>query len=238
MLLAKSPKETDRYSGNDNLEIMVDAKNYNQFLTSSIIREIVYPKVIVDFGAGIGTFADELIKKGFHVHGIEPDPFQLKALEQKGIPASASLKEFGNNSIDLIYSLNVLEHIEDDVSVLEDWHGKLKTGGKALIYVPAFKVLYSSMDEKVGHLRRYTIGELSEKVVKAGFSIEKCRYVDSIGFFAALFFKFFGNKGGDINREALIFYDRFLFPVSLMIDIVLNKIFGKNIMLVASKTGD
>lgn len=226
----------NRYSGGDNLEIMADAVKYNNFLTSRIIDEIRDRKIVVDFGAGIGTFAKDINRQGIPVHCIESDAFQLEMLGENNIPASASMEHFENNSVDLIYSLNVLEHINDDVSQLRQWHGKLKPGGKAFIYVPAFQVLYSSMDEKVGHFRRYTMNQLSQKVIHAGFKLEKKEYVDSIGFLASLVYKLIGSQAGNIDRRTLIFYDRFIFPVSHLCDHLFKRFFGKNLLFVAAKT--
>ena len=72
-------------------------------------------------------------------------------------------------SFNYIYTLNVLEHIEDDAAALRSLHAKLTDGGKLLIYVPAFPVLYTSMDAKVGHVRRYTRDTLMTRVTAAGF---------------------------------------------------------------------
>src|SRR5689334_21663708 len=101
-------------------------------------------------------------------------------------------------------------------------HRKLKKGGRLLVYVPAFQILFSSMDRKVGHVRRYTRQDLAEKVTAAGFRVVDNSYVDSIGFFVTLLYKLIGSDSGDINRKALIIYDRVLFPLSRLLD----RVFG------------
>ena len=55
--------------------------------------------------------------------------------------------------IDSITCFNVLEHIEDDISVLRDMSQQLKTTGKIFLYLPAKMLLWSELDEKVGHGR-------------------------------------------------------------------------------------
>jgi hypothetical protein len=119
--------------------------------------------------------------------------------------------------------------------ILRELHSKLKPGGKLFIYVPAFQLLSSAMDKKVGHCRRYGRAELTDKVNAAGFRIVDSRYADSLGFLASLVYKWQGNDSGDINRGALKVYDRFVFPLSRAIDVFASSFVGKNLTLVAEK---
>jgi SAM-dependent methyltransferase len=223
------------YSGTENLEVMADAINYNDFLVSLIGKEVKPGDLVVDFGAGIGTFSKQVAMAGHAVHCVEPDHRQLDRILALGLPASESIANFENDSVDVLYTLNVLEHIENDVEALEACYQKIKPGGYILIYVPAFNVLYSSMDKSVGHIRRYTRSTLAKKVRLAGFTVVRNEYVDSAGFFASLLFKMFGNDSGTINRAALILYDRYVFPLSRLADFICNKVFGKNVYLIARR---
>lgn len=221
------------YTGTENLEVMAEAVKYNCFLISLIQNEARPGEKIVDFGAGIGTFAKEVSNGGFQVHCIEPDKRQLARVLESGLSASSDLNYIEDGSIDLLYTLNVLEHIEDDIAALQICYKKIKPGGRILIYVPAFQILYSSMDRNVGHFRRYNRAELSKKVRESGFEIIKNEYVDCAGFLASLLFKILGNKSGTINRSALIFYDRYVFPLSRLGDKIFDRVFGKNVFIVA-----
>lgn len=223
------------YTGTDNLEVMADAVNYNNFLSTLVLKHARKNEAIVDFGSGIGTFAREIGRQGFRVHCIEPDAKQAAMIAAAGMPVSTSVDDLPDGSIDYLYTLNVLEHIEDDVAALRALHRKLKPGGKMLIYVPAFQVLFSSMDRKVGHFRRYTKGALTSKLRDTQFKVVSARYVDSIGFFASLYFRFAGNESGTLNHKALVFYDRVVFPVSRFCDILLSPFFGKNVVVFAQK---
>lgn len=91
------------------------------------------------------------------------------------------------------------------------------------------------MDAKVGHVRRYTRDTLLASVRSAGFDIERVEYVDSVGFFAALLFKMTSNKDGNVNRTALKLYDRLVFPISMAVDMIARRWFGKNLLLLARK---
>ena len=223
------------YSGTENLELMVEAVNYNAFLVSLIRNEARAGETVLDFGAGIGTFANALALNGHNVQCIEPDQRQRERILQAGLIAYEDIRNVSDQSVDLLYSLNVLEHIEDDVAALRACYEKMKPGGRVLIYVPAFQVLYSSMDKLVGHCRRYTRGDLGEKMHLAGFEVIKNEYVDSAGFLASLLFKAFGSDSGTINRKALIAYDRYAFPISRLLDRASNRLFGKNVLLLAQR---
>jgi SAM-dependent methyltransferase len=225
------------YSGVDNLEVMSEAENYNRYLLGLVRRHARNDGRVLDFGAGSGQFALPLADLGFDVTALEPDELLRSRLHGR-VAAAADPDELPDRSFQCIYTINVLEHIPDDVAALRRLRTKLTSSGTLLIYVPAFPVLYTSMDAKVGHLRRYTRATLVTAVRAAGFAVESCEYVDSLGFFAALLFKIIDSGAGDINRRALRLYDRAIFPLSRIVDSVTGRWFGKNLLLIAHADGD
>ena len=50
-----------------------------------------------------------------------------------------------------------------------------------MLLVPALKSLYGSLDEHLRHFRRYEKPELLEKLQKAGFAVEDCRFLNRLG---------------------------------------------------------
>jgi SAM-dependent methyltransferase len=167
---------------------------------------------------------------------LEPDPTLSAMLREQGLATATSLEQLENASFDFAYSLNVLEHIDDDVGALRGLHAKLKPGARVLIYVPAFQILYGPMDRKVGHLRRYRRLDLARRMQDAGFTIETCRYADSLGFFAALAFRILkGDSAGDLNPAHIKLYDRVAFPLSRALDVIAWPLFGKNVTVVARR---
>jgi SAM-dependent methyltransferase len=222
------------YTGVDNLEVMEEAENYNRFLLALIARQARGARVL-DFGAGNGTFARPCRARGMDVTALEPDARLQAMLQEAGVPGVRDVADLPDATFDYAYSLNVLEHIADDVGALRDLLVKLKPGGRLLIYVPAFPVLYTSMDRKVGHVRRYTRETLSASVAAAGFRVHDVRYADSLGFVATLIFKGLDNGRGDVNRPLLKLYDRLVFPVSRVVDTLTHRWFGKNLVLIASR---
>ncbi len=221
------------YTGTDNLEVMAEAVNYNRFLIGRIAALAAPGDRILDFGAGIGTFAQALGQAGHRVDCLEPDAAQAARLTALGLVARTALEQIEDGRYDYIYTANVLEHIEDDAGTLATLQRKLRPGGKLLAYVPAFQLLYSSMDRKVGHLRRYRRQPLARLAVAAGFIAVRCRYVDSLGFAASLLFRAIGNDSGNINMTALKLYDRAVFPLSRVLDLLTGHWFGKNVLLTA-----
>lgn len=222
----------NKYTGTDNLEVMSLAENYNSFLERLITQHAKKTDKILDFGAGIGTFAKRLHVNGFDVSCLETDPDQANLITAYGIPTSTAISNIPDNSYDYIYSLNVLEHIEDDHSVMKELSRILKPSGTMLIYLPAMDILFSSMDRKVGHYRRYSRKTLSNLAIKTGLTINKCAYADSLGFLATLIYKLSNNTKGDLNKSSLIFYDRFVFPASRLLDSIFSRMLGKNIYAV------
>jgi hypothetical protein len=107
---------------------------------------------------------------------------------------------------------------------------------KIAIFVPAFESIWTSLDDHVGHLRRYTIASLGEKLVAAGFEVEWMKYCDSLGFVLAYLYKFFGGASGEPSGTSLKMFDRIVFPVSLAVDKATSRLFGKNVLALARRS--
>jgi SAM-dependent methyltransferase len=224
------------YSGTDNLEVMKDAVNYNRYLIDLIRDHAGDAKRVIDFGAGSGTFAAPTAQSGFELTAVELDDVLRAHLARLGLRTAASAAELPSASFDYAYTLNVLEHITEDVAALRALRKALKPGARLLVYVPAFPLLYSSMDAKVGHVRRYKRDTLASTVAAAGFEVEWIEYADSIGFFATLVFRLTDRGSGDINPRMLKLYDRLVFPLSRALDRLTHRWFGKNLVLLARNT--
>jgi len=225
-----------QHSGGENLEVMQDAEKYNHFLRQLIRRFSNNASTALDFGAGIGTFSDSLNIPSQQVHCVEPDSAARVLLANRGFHTHASLSEIDSVSISYAFTLNVLEHIEDDAAVLRDLYRVLEPGGRILIYVPAFPILYTSMDAHVGHYRRYRMAKLVDIVEQAGFEVKYKAYADALGFFATLALRLVDDlEPAPLNPRMVRIYDRYLFPLSKALSIPLAKILGKNVWLVATR---
>lgn len=231
------------FSGLDELlAIDQNLKNYNNYIVGLFVDFLANSPLVVDFGAGIGTLSEI-----FRAHTgrapvcVEIDDEARAHIERAGLETRRSINEAGSE-IDGVFTSNVLEHIQDDEAALRDIYQSLKSGGKVAIYVPAFMRLFSDMDRKVGHYRRYEKKELIEKVRRAGFAIDSVSYVDSIGFIASLLLvlKAALAKSAQpqmpVSARTMKFYDRFIFPASRLLDFIgFRFLFGKNLYLQAVK---
>jgi SAM-dependent methyltransferase len=223
------------YTGCDNLEAMEAAVNYRRYLVGLVSRcaGVVRPGLrMLDFGAGTGTHAMALRDLGYQVVCVEANDRLRGGLRSSGLDAVASFADL-EGRFDLVYTLNVLEHIEDDRGVLRSMADVLVPGGTLVVYVPAFEALFTPMDHKVGHLRRYRRSQLVERVAGAGLQVHSCGYADPLGLFATLAYKMVGSRNGDLNPRAVAAYDRLVFPVSRVLEGLARPWFGKNLALVA-----
>jgi SAM-dependent methyltransferase len=233
--------ENESYSG---ITELADAEqgllNYYSNIVRLIVSNMEENKAqlnnlsILEFGAGTG-FLSELIqeKYGLRVDCLEIDEILIQILRDKGFVTFSDLDSL-NQKYDLVFSSNVLEHIDDDVQVLVDLKRNLKLNGVLVTYVPAFPILFSDLDRAVGHYRRYTRKELKSKLQQAGYQIDKIQYVDSLGFPASLLLRFIGYKSrGNIGGLAsLRIYDNFIFPISRFLDSLGFKyVIGKNLVV-------
>lgn len=223
------------YAGIGVLEVLKEAVNYNRYLADIIKANLNDAAKVVDFGAGAGTFALPLIHSGVDLICVEPDVSLRGGLSASGATVAASLDEIDDESVDLIYTLNVLEHTSDDAATVRLLTAKLKPGGSLLVYVPAFQMLFSSFDTRVGHLRRYDRESLRRLVATAGLQVTRVRYADSLGFFAALLYRWLNRNGGELDVAAVKLYDRFIFPASCCLDKLVSRSLGKNLILTATK---
>ncbi len=222
------------YSGKEELENARYLPNYNRYIASLFSRYITADDHVIDFGAGIGTISTLVNHyKKFDLTCVEIDADQINILESKGFKTISSILNYKGQA-DVVYSSNVLEHIKDDLTVLTEIREKLKIGGHVVFWVPAFEILWTPMDDRVEHYRRYTKKTISLVFTEAGFDVEDVYYQDSIGFFLSLIFKWIGNKDGRVNPIILKFFDTILFPISRFFDIFFKSFFGKNVVIVAT----
>ena len=231
------------YVGKD-LEAMSFAVNYHKWILEEF-RPFLGKK-LVEVGAGTGSFSEMLLnEKPVSLAVVEPSEMftfleqNLAQIETKTrvnyynaifSEAAADLKE----TPDTIIYVNVLEHIEDDAGELQKVYETLETGGRCLIFVPAFMWLYGAFDKKVGHFRRYTKNELEEKAKAAGFKIVKSKYFDFAGIFP-WYLKYKLLKSDSLESGAVTAYDKLIVPITKQFERLLQFPVGKNILTVLEK---
>lgn len=212
--------------------------NYNNDLVEKCVRQVEKPNSCIDFGAGIGTLSEILrIKFDISPICIEIDEENIKYLDDRNMQNFKDIDDV-KGGVDLVFSSNVLEHIKDDVSVLQSIKNKLNSNGYLYLYLPANNLLWSELDVIVGHYRRYSRSEIKRKLRLVGFEIKSVHYSDSIGFFPLLILKLVGYDRDSVimSPASLKLYDRFILPFSKFFDAIgLKLLFGKNIVAIAKK---
>jgi cyclopropane fatty-acyl-phospholipid synthase-like methyltransferase len=149
---------------------------------------------VLDAGSGFGQYSYFLARRFREstVFGVDVKEEQIEDCNRFFGKAGlgdrvrfevADLTVFENPSTyHLILSVDVMEHIENDVQVFRNFHKSLKDGGVLLISTPSDQGGSDVHDEHEEsfideHVRDgYNIDEISEKLSSAGFSRVEARY--------------------------------------------------------------
>jgi len=173
----------------DTLLKMGALRNYNYFIYEKI--KPFLNKRILEIGAGIGNITKYLLhaEKLVVTDIDEANLFYLRnrfgvypnvTILNHNI-VSSDLQILKNYNFDTILCLNVLEHIEDDKKALMDIYSIMKDNTKVIIIVPALSNLKGSLDNSLGHYRRYNRENLVKLLKSVGFSVEKVDYFNILG---------------------------------------------------------
>ena len=145
---------------------------------SRIIKEISPKKnmYILDIGCGDGYFDEQLAKKYPYAHIYAIDIKLDHPRKEKNITYINSYDDIPTIPFDYILLMDILEHIKDDQTFLQDVVKRLSRTGKIIITVPAFMKLYSAHDKEVKHYRRYEHHSLKNVIKASGLKEEKWSY--------------------------------------------------------------
>jgi len=83
--------------------------------------------------------------------------------------------------VDTVLCSNVLEHISDEKTALTNICTVLRKDGRVVFVVPASERLFGSMDEALGHFRRYSISSFTPRLLDVGFVIEVSFTMNKMG---------------------------------------------------------
>jgi hypothetical protein len=131
-------------------------------------------------------------------------------------------------TFDVVVYIDVLEHISDDKEEIIIARELVKSGGYIIVLVPAHQWLYNSFDKTIGHRRRYSEKQL-QAIFPDGMKNKMLKHLDSVGLLASL-----GNtillKKGRPSKSQILFWDRLLVPLSIIVDRFLGFFLGKSIL--------
>ena len=174
---------------------------------------------VLEIGAGIGQISREVLRLPgvSKLSLIEPDPRFAEHLRTLGkgtdVHRGTVVDYPQGDPIDAIYSVNVLEHIEEDLKELRQYRNLLaKSGGHFCAFVPARQELYAPIDERFGHFRRYNKSGLRAKLLDAGFTVTYMRYFNFPGYFL-WWLEFCLIKQPGFHTKKVRVFDRWFFPI-------------------------
>lgn len=162
---------------------------------------------IADFGCGCGLMLEELSRFG-HVVGMD---FSQEALDYCSEIPDVELyqnnlahkrQEF-TDRFDFGVALDVLEHIESDVTALKNMRSYMKEGGYCILTVPANPWMWSKHDENCMHYRRYSRKQFRQVIERAGFKVDFISYYNSFLFFPAAVVRIISNIF-DVDKDSSI----------------------------------
>jgi len=201
---------------------------------------------ILDVGCGTGANLEMLAQFG-SAEGVDVSEEALEFCRKKGLTAQKGLAEalpYPDETFDITTALDVVEHLDDDISGLKEMFRVTKAGGYSLIFVPAFMWLWGVQDDISHHRIRYTRKQIVERLEKAGFSIERATYANFSFFGPVLSGRLFMRTTGikpesenNINISALNGAFGKVFSAERFWLKKRNFPFGVSIVVVARKTG-
>jgi|LGVF01.1.fsa_nt_gb ubiquinone/menaquinone biosynthesis C-methylase UbiE len=168
-----------------------------------IIMRYLNPKKddrVLDAGCGIGYYAFELATKfGCKVNGVDLDAEDIelanKIIKKTHIQnvefsvCDISELKFGDETFDIIIFSEVLEHIGDDIRVLNELYRVLNPQGYLIISTPHVdiieeyteqkpKIHKKPLDLKGGHIRNgYSLESMLELLNGTGFNVVEYTYL-------------------------------------------------------------
>lgn len=230
----------------EDLEVMSDAENYIGWIFSELIAPHL-GRDVLEIGSGIGTYSTRI---GAHLTVerltcVEVDPTcaatgrQVLAAADLNTPVEHVAADYLGATLpkdryDTALLINVLEHLQDDRAAIRKARSELRMDGTLVIFVPAFELLMSGLDRRLGHYRRYTTGSLRKLLEGAGFTVTALRYYNLTGFLGWLWrCRILGRT--EQSRGLVRFFDRRVLPVQLRLEHVIRLPVGQSVYAVAKK---
>jgi glycosyltransferase involved in cell wall biosynthesis len=169
----------DEY-GSNILVSLSEVPKFNRWMADTL-RPFLGARVL-ELGAGIGNMTRTLCpRERYTASDVNPhyldylrSVFHSRPYLDVRRVDLADSRDFAELSgrYDTVVCLNVLEHLEEEDLALANIRSVLEPGGRAILLVPQAPALYGTLDEVLGHVRRYTRASLAGALLKAGFQIE------------------------------------------------------------------
>jgi Methyltransferase domain. len=218
------------------------AENYHRWVFSSFKKFLKSGGISLEVGAGHCGYTNLIsnISRKVIVADINKDAVDkikntlsgnknIETLVMDGIEPSKI-----STPVDNIVAINLIEHLCDDRSFVQECHSVLANEGRLIVFAPAFPFLFSNIDKQAGHFRRYRKKDIGELLSKCGFKVCYLRYFNVAGFVGWLFNKTVrsGVNSGTTNLQVVI-YNKIIWPLKCFE--ILSGLFGLSIIAVGVK---
>jgi SAM-dependent methyltransferase len=121
------------------------------------------------FGTAVGVETDRALRERARERGLD--------VREGALPDAIPLEPARWDAVCLF---DVLEHLDDEAAALAACRRLLAPRGRLFVTVPAYAWLWSRHDELLGHRRRYTARSLRQVVERAGFTVERLTYFNTL----------------------------------------------------------
>jgi len=177
-------------------------------IIAQVILRLNLPKNAQILEAGCGTGGNlQMLSRHGQVAAMELDEIACQLANQRRVThvKRGSLPDDipFTSQYDLILILDVIEHLDDDLSALKALYHKLKPGGYLLVTVPAYQFLWSEHDEINHHKRRYQFKHLKQVVKTAGYQVVYGSYFNTFLFPLVIIIRFVGRLLPKQNKNQL-----------------------------------
>ncbi len=161
----------------------------HQIVLAMLARYLPAGAKIVDIGCGCGRML-QLLSQRHEAIGVDASPLAADFARQRGVNVVQGMlpEPIGlpPGEFDAVLMLDVLEHLDDDVTCARAAASLLKPDGILLITVPAYQWLFGPHDVAHHHRRRYTRKTLKHALEDANLQVDYLSYYNAILFPLAL----------------------------------------------------
>jgi SAM-dependent methyltransferase len=175
--------------GSHILGRLARAPRFNAWMADTI-RPFCGRKVL-EIGSGTGNLTRRLVPRDRYV-ASDVNPLYLQTL--RGLTADRPYLDVTLTDVargdsfptvpggfDTVVCLNVIEHVKGDRAALENIRRVLAPAGNAIVLVPNGPGLFGTLDEVLGHERRYTEASLRAVAELAGFEVTEIVRFNRVG---------------------------------------------------------
>jgi SAM-dependent methyltransferase len=230
----------------EDLRQMARARNYQRW-QFDMVAPFLHGHVL-EVGGGIGNFTPQIAAVAQSVTSLEPNEYCFQQLREKIAPCrnaaahQLTVEALGpafpaGRKFDAVVLMNVLEHIQDDGTVLAQLKMHLAPGGRIVVLVPACQWAFGPTDTRLGHYRRYDRGMARRLVDGLQLELEKMRYYNFVGLWAWWWNAKCGRREKQSDAQ-IRFFDGWIVPVLSRLERMVRPPVGQSLLFVARLPGE